>query len=44
MNCPRATIGQLQKKKAPPIPSPSAYSVKMPVLGEIYENATAKLE
>jgi len=26
------------------MPRPSAYSVKIPVLGEMYEKATAKLE
>jgi hypothetical protein len=44
MNWPTATSGQLKKKAGPAIPSPSAYSVKMPVDGEMYENATAKLE
>ena len=37
-------MGQVQKKNAPPVARPSAYSVKMPVLGEMYEKATAKLE
>ena len=44
MNWPSATSGQLQKKNAPPMLRPRKYSVKIPVLGEIYENATAKLE
>jgi hypothetical protein len=35
MNWPRATMGQLQKKNGPPMPRPSAYSVKIPVLGEM---------
>ena len=45
MNWPRATSGQLQKKNGPAIARPiGAKSVKMPVLGEMYEKATAKLE
>ena len=45
MNWPRATSGQLQKKNGPAIARPiGANNVKIPVLGEIYEKATAKLE
>ena len=35
MNCPTATIGQLQKKRPPTVLRPSAKSVKMPVEGEM---------
>ncbi len=37
-------MGQLQKKAGPPVPMPSANRAKVPVLTEIYENATAKFE
>jgi len=33
MNCPRATIGQLQMKTPPMVVRPSAKSAKMPVDG-----------
>ncbi len=35
MNCPAATIGQLQMKTPPIVVRPSAKSVKMPVDGEM---------
>ncbi len=37
-------MGQLQKNAGPARPIPRMNKVKMPVDGEMYENATAKLE
>ena len=44
MSWPMTTMGQLQKKKPPAREMPRMNSVKMPVDGEMYEKATAKLE
>ena len=44
ISCPTTTIGQLQKKAGPASEMPRMNRVKMPVDGEMYENATAKLE
>src|SRR4051812_49024398 len=41
MNWPSATTGQVQKNAPPSVPTPRMNSVKMPVAGEMYENAAA---